>query len=71
MHGLANGKYVYLYGTPWFIRVWFCDGRNTPVGGMACSVPTYIVQYCTGYSCLTEDEPSGRKQVQAEDILKK
>jgi hypothetical protein len=37
--------YVYLYGTPWFIRVWFCDGRSSPVGGMACSVPTYIVQY--------------------------
>ena len=71
MHGLANDKYIYLYGTPWFIRVWFYDGRSSHVGGMACSVPTYIVQYCTGYSCLTEGEPFGQKHVQVEDILKK
>ena len=25
---------------------------------------------CSGYSCLPEDEPSGQKHVQAEDIVK-
>jgi hypothetical protein len=53
-----NGiTYVQMYGTPWCIKVWFCNGRSSPVCGRACYV-------------LPEDEPSGSKHVHVEDIVR-
>jgi len=68
MYGIMN---IYKYGTPWFIRVWFCNGRSSPWWTRVYHTCRHILyRTCTCYSSLPEDDPSGSKHVPVEDIVK-
>jgi len=38
---------IYMYDTSWFIKVWFCNGRSSPVGGRTCTVLSVLYDYIT------------------------
>ena len=38
---------IYMYGTSWFIKVWFCNGRSSPVRGRTCTVLSVLYDYIT------------------------
>ena len=46
-----------MYGTLWYVKVYYRNVRSSPVGGRA-------------YSVLLQDEPSGSNHVHVEDIVR-